>query len=75
MNKKSINIIMDLERLKGEKITNINDYNNATQRQIVQNQQKMQLLKHKNDNIQTNHNFEIKSDSVEKSFDCGCGGN
>jgi ABC-type Fe2+-enterobactin transport system substrate-binding protein len=47
---KNINILMDLERMKGDTIQNISQYNHAVQRQVIQHQQKMQIIKYKNDN-------------------------
>lgn len=83
---KNINIIIDLERLKGEKINSISQYNNAMQRQIIQNQQKMHLLNHKKNLQQSNPQQQTQSQSqsqtqtqskkVEikniKYFDCDC---
>lgn len=70
MNKnKNINIIIDLERLKGEKINNISQYNNAVQRQVIQNQQKLQILKHHNDNQNQTTLSKIKE---IKQIDCDC---
>lgn len=64
---KNVNAIIDLERLKGEKINNISQYNNAMQRQVIQNQQKLQILKHQN---QT----EINSSKIKDItiVDCNC---
>lgn len=47
---KNINILIDLERMKGESINNISQYNHALQRQVIYNQQRMHILKYKNDN-------------------------
>jgi hypothetical protein len=66
-NKKNINVIIDLERLKGEKISNISQYNNAMQRQVIQNQQKLQILKHYNEN-----QVAISKIKEVNQFDCEC---
>ena len=66
-NKKNINAIIDLERLKGEKISNISQYNNAMQRQVIQNQQKLQILKHYNENQAV-----ISKIKEVNPFDCEC---
>ena len=66
-NKKKINAIIDLERLKGEKISNISQYNNAMQRQVIQNQQKLQILKHYNENQAV-----ISKIKEVNPFDCEC---
>lgn len=66
-NKKNINAIIDLERLKGEKISNISQYNNAMQRQVIQNQQKLQILKHYNEN-----QVVISKIKEVNPFDCDC---
>jgi len=60
------NILIDLERMKGEKINNISHYNNAVQRQIIQNQQKMFIMRHNNTlkNIQPSYGG--------KHYDCNC---
>jgi hypothetical protein len=68
-NQKNVNIIIDLERLKGEKISNISQYNNAMQRQVIQNQQKLQILKHQNENPSQLTRSNIKE---VKNADCGC---
>lgn len=66
---KNINAIIDLERLKGEKINNISQYNNAMQRQVIQNQQKMQILKYQNSNQNQNAISKIKDINFT---DCNC---
>ena len=68
-NPKNVNAIIDLERLKGEKINNISQYNNAMQRQVIQNQQKLQILKYHNETqIQSN----ISKIKEIKRLDCDC---
>lgn len=62
------NIIIDLERMKGEKINNISHYNNAVQRQIIQNQQKMYILKYKNE---VQNKYQSKFYGI-KTYNCNC---
>jgi len=68
---KNVNAIIDLERLKGEKINNISQYNNAMQRQVIQNQQKLQILKHQN-NSQNQTQNDISKLKNFNVVDCDC---
>jgi hypothetical protein len=42
------NVLIDLEKLKGSNINNMIQYNNAIQRQLLQNEQKNHILKYTN---------------------------
>ena len=64
----NLNIIMELERLKGEKINSISKYNSANQRQIIQGQQRMLFLKYKNDN---QYKQQITYTGI-KNYNCNC---
>lgn len=68
---KNVNAVIDLERLKGEKINNISQYNNAMQRQVIQNQQKLQILKHQNENYNQNQ-MNISKLKDFNVTDCNC---
>lgn len=59
MNKKNVNAILELEKLKGRKINNVSQYNHAVQCQIIQKQQQCEILKHYNTN-------QIKNLKLEK---------
>lgn len=63
------NIIIELERLKGEQISNISQYNSAYRRQIIQSQQRMRLLKYKND---TQSQTQADTTYDVKSYNCDC---
>ena len=74
-NRSNINIIMDLERMKGEQINNISQYNHAVQRQVIQNQQRTQLLKYKN-NQPLQNEYELLVARTKpyalKRYNCAC---
>lgn len=64
------NIIIDLAYVRGAKIRNISQYNNAFQSQNIQNQHKLDILKYKNEtNIKKLQLYEIKKNDIKK---CNC---
>ena len=63
---RNLNIIMELERLKGEKINNVSQYNNAVQRQVNMSRNRLDILKYKNEI----HNKQIIYTGIKTNCNC-----